>query len=146
MKRSERITRASEYIKQQIANGLKDVYPNAIARSKTEDLTDLTEPEKLFQYEKAYKRAKENLSPKHLHECIKEYMDLEEHFTFYLNWTGDQSGASKEMINVPFYDFIETVQNLEFFENYYVAYKIPKKGKVGMKEKHNIRVDVIARY
>lgn len=146
MNRSERTYHLNRFINQQLLNALDKSYPDAIATAETEMLTGVSEEERRFAYDKAYDDAKRELTVAKLGECIKAYMDLEKQMTFYLNWTGDPTGLHKELINISFYEFIVAIQNLGYLENYYVAFKIPKKGKIGKREQLNMRVDVISRY
>lgn len=147
MKRSERQAQLKSYIENQLINALKNGYPKAIATSDGCYLPrDISDAERIDAYNASFDRALAKVSKSNLSEILDEYMDLEGHLYFFLNWTQDKSGTAKECINTPFYEFIEAMQNLEIFENYYVAYKMPTKGQVSHKDKRNIRVDVITRY
>lgn len=147
MKRSERMAHVKDFVCKSVIGSLNNCYPKAKATSDACYLPrDLSDADRIDAYDKLYEEAKSQISMANLGEIIEEYMEIEGHLTFFLNWTGDKTGLAKECINAPFYEFIEVMQNLEHFEDYYVAYKMPKKGQMSSKEKLNIRVDVMTRY
>lgn len=147
MKKSERLDTIKRFVERQLVAGLMNSYPQAIATYETRDLPEDTDTEtRLDIWDSFYDPAKAKVNRANIPEILDEYMELEGQLTFYLNWTKDQSYSGKDAVSAPFYEFLEVMQNLGYFEDYYVAFKIPKKGKCGRSEKLNIRVDVLSRY